>query len=266
MSLTLSAGPLARGAADTANYRIDGPAHRLFQHPFPRRVRALFAGRTVLDSERGTLLHETGLLPQLYVPREDVAAGLLAPSGHRTHCPFKGDASYQSVRVGDRAAQDALWEYRDPLPDAEWLSGLVALYWDSMDAWFDEDEEVTGHLRDPYHRVDVRPASREVRVLAGGAEIAVTRQAMLLSETGLPNRYYVPWRDVRTEYLEPSATHTVCPYKGRASYRSLRVGDTHLPDAGWWYPEPLQDAARVAGHVCFVAEGVEVRRDGEAVG
>jgi uncharacterized protein (DUF427 family) len=266
MALTVPGGPLARRSPDTVNYRIDGPAHRLFQHPFPRRVRAVFAGRTVLDSVRGTLLHETGLLPRLYVPRGDVAADLLVASDHRTHCPFKGDASYQSVRVGDRTAENALWEYPAPLPEVRWLTGLVAFYHDRMDAWFDEDEEVDGHLRDPYHRVDVRRTSRDVRVVAGGVEVAATRHAMLLSETGLPNRYYVPLRDIRTEYLEPSATHTVCPYKGRASHRSLRVGGTFVPDAAWWYPEPLQDSARVADHLCFLGEGVETWCDGELAG
>lgn len=266
MTLTLSDGPLARRPPDTVNYRIDGPAHRLFQHAFPRRVRAVFRGRTVLDSTRGVLLHETGLLPQLYVPREDVAGDLLAPSTHRTHCPFKGDAAYESVRVGEEVAENALWHYPDPVPEADWLAGLVALYWDRMDTWFDEDEEVFGHLRDPYHRVDVRPTSRQVRVTAGGVEVAATRQALLLSETGLPNRFYIPLGDVRTEYLEDSDTRTVCPYKGRASYRSLRVGETFLPDAAWRYPEPLQDAARVADHICFLGKGVEVRVDGQPAG
>ncbi|EST35564.1 hypothetical protein N566_17640 [Streptomycetaceae bacterium MP113-05] len=266
MSLTLPGGPLARRSSDTVNYRIDGPAHRLYQHAFPRRVRAVLGGRTVLDSVHGTLLHETGLLPQLYVPRDDVRAEFLTGTDHSTHCPFKGDAAYQSVTVGDRTAENALWHYPDPLPEAHWLAGLVALYFDRMDAWFDEDEEIHGHLRDPFHRVDVRPTSRDVRVVADGTEIAATRHAMLLSETGLPNRYYVPLRDVRIEHFGPSATHTVCPYKGRASYHSLHVGETVLPDTAFWYPEPLQDAARVGEHLCFLGDGVETRVDGEVAG
>lgn len=265
MSLTLSGGPLAARPPEAVNYRIDGPAHRLFQHPFPRRVRALFGGRTVLDSARATLVHESGLLPQLYVPREDVDTDLLIPSDHRTHCPFKGDASYESVQAGDRLAENAVWQYADPLPEAGWLKGLVALYWKRMDAWFDEDEEVFGHVRDPFHRVDVRPTSRQVRVRAGGVEVAASRHAMLLSETGLPNRYYLPRRDVLPEYLEPSAQHTVCPYKGRASYYTLRAGGTRLPDTVFWYPSPLQDALRVADHLCFLGEGVETLVDGEAL-
>ncbi len=244
------------------NYRIDAPGHRLLLDPFPRRVRAVFAGKPVLDTTRAMLLHESNLLPQLYVPHEDVDEDLLQPSDRTTYCPFKGDASYWSVIAGDRAAPDALWAYPEPLPAAEWLCGYLAPYWDPMDAWFDEDEEVFGHLRDPYHRVDARSSSRCVKVLAGGEVVAETPRPVLLSETGLPNRFYVPPADVRTELLELSGTHTVCPYKGTASYRSLRTPSGLIEDAAWFYPEPMDGVRRVAGLLCFVADGVETWVDG----
>src|SRR5579863_4551028 len=104
MSLTFSTGPLAGHAPGTVNYRIDGPAHKLLMQEFPRRVRATFGGQTVLDTTRGMLLHETGLPPQLYVPHEDIRAGLLRPTEHHTYCPFKGTASYWTVTVGDLEA------------------------------------------------------------------------------------------------------------------------------------------------------------------
>ena len=263
MTLTLGGGPLASRPPETVNYRIDGPAHRLLWHSFPRRVRALIGSETVLDSTDAKLLHESNLLPQVYVPRSDVREDLLEESAHTTHCPFKGDAAYWSVRVGDHLAQDAVWSYPEPLEGAEWLKGHVALYWSSMDAWFDEDEEVDGHIRDPYHRVDVRPTSRHVVVGAAGETVAESRRAMLLSETGLPNRFYVPLSDVRGELLEPSAKHTHCPYKGKASYRTLRVGGTVVPDAAWCYEQPLDGALRIAGYLCFLADGVETVVDGE---
>jgi uncharacterized protein (DUF427 family) len=266
MSLTLGGGPLAARPPATVNYTVDGPAHRLLWHPFPRRVRALFGGRTVLDTESASLLHETGLLPQLYVPEADTDGDLLRPTEHRTHCPFKGDARYASVHAGDRTAENAVWSYPEPLEGTGWLTGHLAFYWEAMDAWFDEDEEVFGHLRDPYHRVDVRPTTRRVRVLAGGTEVADSRRALLLSETGLPNRYYLPPEDVRTELLGLSATHTVCPYKGRASYRSLRADGVTLPDAVWCYPRPREDAVRVAGRYCFHADGVLTLVDGKQAG
>ncbi|MGH3314226.1 MAG: DUF427 domain-containing protein [Streptomyces sp.] len=266
MSLTLGGGPLASRPPETANYRIDGPAHRLLWEPFPRRVRALLGSRTVLDSTDAKLLHESNLLPQLYVPRTDLREELLEATDHRTHCPFKGDAHYWSVRAGERLAENAVWSYPDPLDTAGWLTGHAAVYWSAMDAWFDEDDEVTGHIRDPYHRVDVRPTSRHVRIMAAGHDIAESRRALLLSETGLPNRFYLPMSDVPAELLLPSATHTICPYKGHASYRTLHIGDTVIEDAAWCYPEPLDGVRRIAGHLCFLADGIQTLVDGTPVG
>src|SRR5579864_1954456 len=104
MSLTRSDGPLSGHPPETVNYRLEGPKHKLLMQEFPRRVRATFGGQTVLDTTRGMLLHETGLPPQLYVPHEDIRAGLLRPTEHHTYCPFKGTASYWTVTVGDLEA------------------------------------------------------------------------------------------------------------------------------------------------------------------
>ncbi|MDQ3154137.1 MAG: DUF427 domain-containing protein [Actinomycetota bacterium] len=266
MSLTMPGRPLSSHPPDTVNYRIEAPAHRLLLDPFPRRVRAELAGRTVLDSVRGSLLHESNLLPQLYVPRADVAPDLLVPTEHTTHCPFKGDAAYWSVVVGDRTAENAVWAYPEPLAAAAWLHGLVAFYWASMDAWHDEDTHVEGHLRDPYHRVDVRPSSRRVEVLAHDEVIAETSRAVVLSETGLPNRWYLPREDVAPDVLTPSGTRTVCPYKGTASYHGARTGDGLIEDAAFSYPEPLDGVSAIAGRVCFLGDGVRTRVDGRFLG
>src|SRR5947209_4596901 len=102
MTLTRNHAPLSGKPPGTVNYSIDGPAHRLLLEDFPRRVRAELAGETVLDTTRAALLHETGLIPQLYIPEEDVRRDLLTPTDHHTTCPFKGEASYWSVRAGER--------------------------------------------------------------------------------------------------------------------------------------------------------------------
>jgi uncharacterized protein (DUF427 family) len=120
-----------------------------------------------------------------------------------------------------------------------------------MDEWYDEDERVEGHIRDPYHRVDVRRSSRPVRVLLGDTVLAETRRPLLLSETGLPNRFYIPQADVRQDLLEASDTHTVCAYKRTASYWSVRAGDRKLTDAVWSYPQAEGDAAGISGYQCF---------------
>src|ERR1700732_989757 len=168
MSLTFSAGPLSGHPPETVNYRIEGPAHKLLMHEFPRRVRAVFGGQTVVDTTRAVLLHETGLPPQVYVPVQDIRADLIQPTEHHTYCPFKGTASYWTVtaaRQGQQSqvAENAIWSYPEPNPEASWLKGYAGFYWGAMDEWYDEDERVEGHLPDPYHRVDVRRSSRHVR-------------------------------------------------------------------------------------------------------
>ncbi|MDD9206604.1 DUF427 domain-containing protein [Georgenia sp. 10Sc9-8] len=253
MGLTFAHAPLAAGRPSEVNYRIEGPEPLLFLGEFPRRVRARLGGRTVVDTRRGRLLHETGMLPVLYVPEDDLALDLLQPTTHTTHCPFKGRAAYWSVHLGGRVAENAVWAYPEPIAAASWLRGLRAVCWDAMDAWYDEDEQVHGHLRDPYHRVDVRPVGELVRVTVDCRVLAESTRAQVLSETGLPNRYYLPRADVRVE-LGASGTSSVCPYKGHASYWSA----AGLDDVAWSYENPLDDAARVAGDLCFAHAEVSV--------
>jgi uncharacterized protein (DUF427 family) len=263
MGLTYGAAPLSASAPKTVNYSIDGPAHKLLMHPYPRRIRAEFAGRTIIDTTDGVLVHETALPPRLYVPETDIDASAFVPSDHSTHCPFKGDATYRTLHVGDRVAENALWAYPDPLPDAKWLAGYASLYWEAADAWFDEDEEVFAHLTDPFTRVDVRPTSRHVQVLAGDTLVAESHHPLVLTETGLPARWYLSPDDVRVP-LEPTATRTRCPYKGEASYWSVRLPDgAELTDAVWSYPEPLPESARIAGRLSFLHDGLTVLVDGE---
>ncbi len=265
MSLTLGTGPLAGRPGGAFNFELDdAPRHRIFFEGFPRRLRAVVDGRVVLDSVRGRLLHETGLPAVPYVPLEDLDGSLLERTDTTTHCPFKGDASYWALRVGDRVVADAVWAYERPLEAAPWLAGYAALYWRKADEWYVEDGRVLGHLRDPYHRVDVAESSRRAVVRARGRVIAETTRPKLLFETSLPPRVYVPRADVDPAVLVASETRTVCPYKGEASYWSVRAGEGEerlLEDAAWSYVTPLCEAAAVADHLSFLGEGVEVELD-----
>jgi uncharacterized protein (DUF427 family) len=132
------------------NYRIEGPERLLFFGDFPRRVRAMFGDQTVLDTRRGRLLHETDLLPVLYVPEADLDRRLLHRTDHTTHCPYKGHATYWSVQVGGRAAENAVWAYPAPLSAARWLRGYRAVSWEAV-AWsyeqpLDDAARIAGHL------------------------------------------------------------------------------------------------------------------------
>lgn len=231
--------------------------HRVVFEPCRKRVRAISGTETIADSTDTVLALETGHLPVYYFPRADVRMELLRPTDRRTHCPYKGEASYWSIESGSRTIDNAVWCYERPLAAAETIAGRLAFYWDKIDHWLEEDEEIFGHPRDPHHRVDVRPSSREVRVIFAGEIVARTDRAMFLFETGFPPRYYIPPEDVRQELLIPSGRETICPYKGRASYWSIRVGDRVAEDAVWAYREPLDDCPRIRGHFCFYPEKVD---------
>src|SRR5829696_6480478 len=128
-----------------------------------------------------------------------------------------------------------------------------------MDASY---EEVTGHPRDPYHRVDILESSQHVKLLVNGEVAAGTYRPKLLFETSLPARYYIPPEDVRTELLVPSETKTICVYKGVALYWSVKVGDETFEDLVWFNPEPLPEAQKVKDHLCSYGEKIELEVDG----
>ncbi len=253
-------GPLGPRPDGQFNFAPPPAGRALYLEPTPRRVRAVVGGETVADSRRAMLLHESGHQPLYYFPPDDVRSELLVASDRHTHCPKKGEASYYSITVGDRVLEDVAWYYPEPIADAPaQLAGLIAFYWDRIDRWFEEAEEVFGHARDPYHRVDIVSSDRRVRVLRDGALLADSSRATALFESNLPPRWYLPREDVVCA-LEPSDTVTRCPYKGLASYWS--VGE-HT-DLVWGYEDPIVDAARIKGLVCFWNERVDLELDGVA--
>jgi uncharacterized protein (DUF427 family) len=255
MSLSLGTGPLAGQPGGAFNFDLStAPAHRIFFADYPRRLRAVIGDRVVLDTTRAKLLYETGIPPVPYAPLADFDADVLVRTDHSTHCPFKGDASYWTVRAGDRVEENAVWAYENPLPESAWLADHAALYWKKADTWFVEEEPVFAHLRDPYHRVDVHESSRPVRVTAGGRLVARSERPKVLFETGLPMRVYIARADIVPDVLAPAEKRTRCPYKGEASYWSV----AGIPDAAWSYETPLPEATKVQGHVSFDAEGIDV--------
>ena len=262
MTLTLGTGPLATSPTGDTNYEIDGPPHRILVQDHPRRVRIRVADQTIVDTTRGRLLHESNLLPVLYVPLADVDDDVLEPTDHTTHCPFKGDASYWTVRVGDRVEENLAWGYPDQGGRdgafVDGIDGYVAFYLERVDEVLEEDEPVVGHLRDPYHRVDVRRSSRHVVVRVGGRVVADTTAPRAVYETGLPPRFYVPEDDVNADLVD-SDTTTTCAYKGVAAYRSLPDGPE---DVAFSYPDPLPEGQGLAGHWCFLGDEVATEVDG----
>ena len=230
--------------------------------PTHRRVRVMFGGLTVADSRGVMLMLEKRRLAIYYFPAKDVRLDLFIPTSYRHTHTGKGEATFYSLKVGERVAEKAVWRYLEPeRPD---LKDYVAFYWDKMDAWFEEDDEVFVHPRDPYHRVDVLHSSRHVKVVLGGVVVAETNRPSLLFETGLPTRYYIPKVDARLDLLTPTNTSTRCPYKGKASYWSVSVDGKEFKDIVWSYPAPIPECPKIENLLCFYDEKVDaVYVDGE---
>jgi uncharacterized protein (DUF427 family) len=226
-----------------------------------KRVRAYLGAEVVVDTIRPMLVWEVPYYPAYYFPIADVRTELLEPEeGEPVHSPSRGDARTYTVRAGDKEAPRAALRYADS--PIEELRDLIRLDWDSMDAWFEEDEEVFTHPRDPYTRVDILPSSRHVRVEVDGVTVAESMKPTLLFETGLPTRYYLPKTHVRMDLLTPTDSATHCPYKGQARWWSVRVGDAVHEDLAWSYPTPLPESQKIAGLVAFYNEKTEIYVDG----
>ena len=222
----------------------------------PKWVRAFFAGEPVADSKHAHLLRESGP-PKYYFPRDDVAMDRLVPSGHTEHAVDKGDATYFNVQVGSRIAENAAWTYPDPGADASFLKDQVSFDWKSMDAWFEEKEEVFVHPRDPFKRIDSMKSSRHVRVVVGGETVAESDEPVVLYEPGHPIRYYLPKAEVRMDLLRPSDRRSRCAYKGEALYYSVQTPDKLTQDIAWYYPYPTPETSKIAGMLCFFNERVD---------
>ena len=245
---------------------IKNPDYKLRFEPSPRRVRCSFNGETIADSTSMRLLYEPKHLPVYYFPREAVRLDLLTRTEHSTYCLWKGDASYWTIDVAGKSLENSVWTYEDPYPEIAEIKNFVSFYWGRMDHWYEEDEEVFVHPRDPYHRIDVVDSKRPVKVVLGGEAVAETRRARFLFETSLPTRYYIPREDVRTELLEPSPTTTVCPYKGIASYYSARIDGALHEDIVWYYPDPIAESPKLKDLLCFYNENVDdIFVDGQAI-
>ncbi len=263
MGLMTGNGPFGREPAGTFNFEPPPPGKALYLEPTPKRIRVVVGGETIADSRRAMLLHESGHQPIYYFPPEDVRSELLEPSDRHTRCPKKGEASYHTIRAGSQVVEAGAWYYTDPIRDAPPIKDLIAFYWDRMDQWLEEDEEVKGHPRDPYHRLDVLRIDRHVRVSLDGEPLAESTRAVALFESNLPSRWYIPREDVTAE-LEPTDTVTHCPYKGEAGYYSVKLADGEVAtDLIWYYAEPFPEASPIVGLLCFFGERVDLELDGE---
>jgi len=229
--------------------------------PVPRRIRAVLNGRVVLDTTRALYVWEWPNYPQYYIPVADIDPGVLVDEDHATQLR-RGPARRHGLRVGETSRPKAAHLYTDGA--REGLAGTVRFQWAALDAWFEEDEEVFVHPRNPYTRVDAVRSTRAVRIELAGLVLAESVSPVMVFETGLPTRYYLDRTAVDFEHLRATATVTACPYKGRTSgCWSVLAGDAIHADLAWAYDFPTRQLLPIAGLVAFYNEKVDIVLDGE---
>ncbi|KAI0031292.1 DUF427-domain-containing protein [Vararia minispora EC-137] len=220
-----------------------------------KRVRVVYGGHTLVDTRRSRLVWEHVFYPVYYVPLDDVDEIFFEHSGGNAVAD-----TYDIIAGGRRSVNAAqLFKKGD-------MKGWLKIAPDKVDHWFEEDEEIYLHPKDPYKRVDVLQSSREVSIQVDGVEIARSTKARLMYETGLPVRTYIPKTDVHLEYLEPSDLISACPYKGVANYYNVRLPKGLTMDGlVWWYRNPNAECIDIKGYVAFYDERVDVFVDGVLV-
>lgn len=243
----------------------NAPSHDAVRiEPTARWLRVKVGDEWIADSKHAIVLFEQGRLPVYYFPKSDVRFGLLRESAGEGQVNRKGRAKYWDVVADGKVVPRAAWEYPDPTPGSEGLRGYVSFVWDAVDHWYEEETEIFVHARDPYTRVDAIPSSRHVQVTLNGAVVADSTRPVVLFETGLTPRYYLPKEDIRFEYFTPTETKTRCPYKGIASYWSADVDGKHYEDVLWSYPDPIPEIPTIKGLYSFYNESVDLLTvDGE---
>ena len=230
--------------------------------PVPRRVRAMLGGRMVLDTRDALYLWEWEPYPQFLIPLQDVDPGALVDEG-RTHRLSRGTVTSVGLRAGDVERPGAGRRYDESR--IQQLVGRVRFDWDALDAWFEEEEQIFVHPRNPYVRVDALRSSRQVRVEKDGVLLAESGATVMVFETSLPPRYYFDRTAVDFSHLVPSDTVTACPYKGRTTgYWSVATDDEHHADLAWSYDFPTRGLEPIAGLIAFYDEKVDVTIDGVA--
>lgn len=230
--------------------------------PVPRRVRAVAGERTVIDTTEARYVWEHPYFPQFYLPPDAVPGDVVEDEGHTDQTEQGTVRLHTLVLDGQRTAGGAR-QLADDTP-LDGMAGWWRLTWDAFDDWFEEDEALLGHPRSPYVRVDSLPSSRTVRIEVDGTVLAETDHPVLLFETGLPTRHYLPSEDVRLDLLTPIDLRTSCPYKGTVSdYWDVTVGDTTVEQVAWRYTDPLREAVPVTDHVAFLDEKVDTFIDGK---
>jgi uncharacterized protein (DUF427 family) len=222
-------------------------------------IRGYASGQRVVDSRQFLFVWDVPYWPWWFFPRSDIIGDLVERSDTTPGSASAPVATRYDLVVGERTLENAAWGYPNRTDD---LADLVAIEFEALDHWFEEDVEVFVHPRSPFTRVDALPSSRHVTVSIDGTLLAESTKPTVLFETGVPARYYLPMTDVRMDLLHSSDRRSSCPYKGDSQYWSAQVADRIVTDIAWSYTVPRHEALAVAGLVCFYDELVDTEIDG----
>jgi uncharacterized protein (DUF427 family) len=233
------------------------PGYVVFMMPSPKRLRIKVADMVVADTIEGMVMQESDHLPVYYFPIKDVRQEFLMVSATKTESPFKGAATHYSLNTGITLVEDAGWRYLEPIEGCPPIADYMAFYWNKMNHWYEEDEEIFVHARDPFRRIDCLPSSRHVQVIVDGEVVADSRRGTFLFETGMPTRYYLPIADTKLDVLSASRYISRCPYKGISNFYHVTVGGKRHENMVWYYPDPVHEAEKIKGLVSFYNEFVD---------
>ncbi|VDB94348.1 unnamed protein product [Peniophora sp. CBMAI 1063] len=220
-----------------------------------RRVRVLFGGKYVADAPRPKLVWEQSWYPLYYFPKDTVSKEYLSNAQKSSD----GSKVKHDLVVGSKTSQGAVTVF-----ETGDFAGYIRIAFDAADAWFEEDQRLYVHPKDPYKRAEVLPSSKHIRVEVDGVEVANTKSSQRLYETALPVRTYIPFTDVRVDLLSPSDEVSSCPYKGDANYFDINLPDGKGKKEGlaWYHKFAALESAPIAGLVAFYDEKVDVWVDG----
>ncbi|KAL8821068.1 MAG: hypothetical protein Q9223_000830 [Gallowayella weberi] len=228
---------------------VNGP-HKM--EKTPRRIRCMFDNKWIVDTITAHYVWEHPYYPQYYIESGEMRSQISKDSNIDN-----GDAAFLATLSGQNKKTDQVLVF-----EKGQLAGLTRLDFGAMDAWFEEDQPIYQHPKDPYKRIDILPSTRKITIKVGDTTLAESTMNMFLFETMLRTRYYMPKTAINWQWTTPSSTITVCPYKGTAEYYNININGTEIKDGIWWYRHATRESALIEGMACFYNEKVEVYVDG----
>lgn len=230
--------------------KINDNNHRVFIETCNKRIRLKYNETFVVDSVRSRLLFEDGHIPMYYFPKDDIETKYLSKTDLITNCPYKGNATYWTLEINGRQVVNAAWSYEKPLDSQQQLKGLIAFYWKSIDNWYEEEEEIFSHPKDPYVRLDAIKSKRKIRVFFDGVLVTESTNCTILFQTGLPPQYYFSKNDIIPE-LKLLYIKSRCAYKGIANHFTLNINNNFLENIASSFTNPPPEMSGIKDLICF---------------